>query len=183
MNSLLRLEFFKSLGFPSKEVGMLFIKENKKLSKEIESKVNELEDEKYNIIEYIKENIFSKYEEKKEVYLMRVKSERYERILEKKELKKRELKSEMREEILREIRDEERSKKREILMKKYGRCVPVIKTEISSEDLEELFISVINKVECGEIDKDEMKVLEKLKEQVEKSINVIIKAREILKKY
>lgn len=183
MNSLLRLEFFKSLGFPSKEVGMLFIKENKKLSKEIESKVNELEDEKYKIIEYIKEKIFSRYEEKKDIYLMRVKSERYERILEKKELKKRELKSEMREEILREIRDEEMSKKREILMKKYGRCVPVIKKDISSEDIEELFISVINKVECGEIDKDEMKVLEKLKEQVEKSINVIIKAREILKKY
>jgi hypothetical protein len=39
-----------------------------------------------------------------------------------------------------------RSNKKKILMKKYARCVPVIKTDISSEDLEELFISVINNV-------------------------------------
>ena len=51
MNALLKLEFFKSLGFPSKESGVEFINQNKNLRKEIEEKVEELEEARYEIIE------------------------------------------------------------------------------------------------------------------------------------
>ena len=51
MNSLLKLEFFKSLGFPTKEAGMSFIKDNPKLKKQIDEKVDEIDDLKYNVIE------------------------------------------------------------------------------------------------------------------------------------
>ena len=185
MNSLLRLEFFKSLGFPSKESGMLFIKENKKLGKEIECKVEELEDEKYKIIESIKEDIFSKYEDKKEVFLTKVKSERKEKLEEKKEAKKRVLKEEMRDEILMELREEEKNKKIEKLRKKYMKGMPVISDDMKERVgcLEELFVSVLSKLDNGEIDKDEIKVIEKLKDQVEKAMSVIVKVSDTLDKY
>ena len=185
MNSLLRLEFFKSLGFPSKESGMLFIKENDKIKKEIDEKVSELEDAKDNIIEYIKECIFSKYEDKKDVFLIKIKSERNEKLAEKKEAKKRVLKEEMREEILMELREEEKNKKIEKLRKKYVKGMPSISNDIKDrvECLEELFISVLSKVDSGDIDKDEMKVIEKLKDQVEKAVGVIIKVSDTLEKY
>lgn len=185
MNSLLRLDFFKSLGFPSKESGMLFIKENNKIKKEIDEKVSELEDAKDSIIEYIKECIFSKYEDKKDVFLIRIKSERNEKLAEKKELKKRVLKEEMREEILMELREEEKNKKIEKLRKKYVKGMPSINNDIKDrmEGLEELFISVLSKVDSGDIDKDEMKVIEKLKDQVEKAVGVIIKVSDTLEKY
>ena len=44
MNSILNLAFFKSVGFPTKESGMSFVKENPKLQKEVELKVSEIEE-------------------------------------------------------------------------------------------------------------------------------------------
>lgn len=68
MNSLLKLEFFKSLGFPSKEAGMSFIKENPKLKKQIDEKVEEMDEIKYQVIEDIKDTIFPKYEDKRKYF-------------------------------------------------------------------------------------------------------------------
>lgn len=185
MNSLLRLEFFKSLGFPSKESGMSFIKENKKLKSEIEEKVSELDELRDEIIENIKCDVFSKYEVKKEIYILKVKSERNEKLAEKKELKKRVLKEEMRDEILMELREEEKNKKIEKLRKKYVKGMPLISDNMKEKVgcLEELFVSVLSKLDNGEIDKDEIKVIEKLKDQVEKAMGVIVKVSDTLEKY
>lgn len=185
MNSLLKLEFFKSLGFPTKESGIAFIKQNPKLKKQIDEKVDEIDEVKYQVIEEIKEGIFPKYEDKKEMFLIKVKNERSEKIAHKKDLQKKALKEEMREEILKELREEEMDERKSKLKKKYPKAIPSI-DENSSEKLkviEEMFIDVMKKVDAGDIDKDELKVIEKMKEQVEKAVAVIIKVHDTMEKY
>lgn len=185
MNSLLKLEFFKSLGFPSKEAGMSFIKENPKLKKQIDEKVDEIDEMKYQVIEDIKEKVFSKYEDKKEIFLIKVKNERSEKLAYKKDLQKKVLKEEMREEILKELREEEMDEKKNKLKKKYPKTIPVIDEDAADKlkSLENLFVSVVKKVECGGIDEDEIKVIEKMKDQIEKAVATIIKVSNSLEKY
>lgn len=185
MNSLLKLEFFKSLGFPSKEAGMSFIKENPKLKKQIDEKVDEIDEMKYQVIEDIKEKVFSKYEDKKEIFLIKVKNERSEKLAYKKDLQKKALKEEMREEILKELREEEMDEKKNKLKKKYPKTIPVIDEDASDKlkSLENLFVSVVKKVESGDIDEDEIKVIEKMKDQIEKAVATIIKVSNSLEKY
>ena len=185
MNSLLKLEFFKSLGFPTKESGMAFIKGNPKLKKQIDEKVDEIDEMKYQVIEEIKEGIFPKYEDKKEIFLIKVKNERSDKIAHKKDLQKKALKEEMREEILKELREEEMDEKRDKLNKKYPKAIPSI-DENSIEKLkviEEMFVNVMKKIDSGDIDKDELKVIEKMKDQVEKAVAVIIKVHDTIEKY
>ena len=185
MNALLKLEFFKSLGFPSKEAGVAFIKENPKLKKKIDEKVDELDEMKYQVIEEIKENVFPKYEDKKEIFLIKVKNERSEKLAHKKDLQKKALKEEMRAEILKEIMDEEMDEKKTKLKKKYPKAIPEIDEESFDKlkTLEDIFVNVMKKVDSGDIDKDELKVIEKMKEQVEKAVAVIIKVHNTMDKY
>lgn len=185
MNSLLKLEFFKSLGFPSKEAGMSFIKENPKLKKQIDEKVDEIDEMKYQVIEDIKEKVFPKFEDKKEIFLIKVKNERSEKLAYKKELQKKALKEEMREEILKELREEELDEKKNKLKKKYPKAIPSIDEESYDKlkIIEEMFVNVMKKIESGEIDKDEIKVIEKMKDQVEKAVVTILKVSNTLEKY
>lgn len=185
MNALLKLEFFKSLGFPSKESGMAFIKENPKLKKQIEEKVDEIDEMKYQVIEEIKDNVFPKYEEKKEIFLIKVKNDRSEKLAHKKDLQKKALKEEMRAEILKELMDEEKDEKKSKLKKKYPKAIPEIDEDSFEklQGLEELFVKVTSRIESGDIDKDELKVIEKMKEQVEKAVAVILKVHNTMEKY
>jgi hypothetical protein len=185
MNSLLKLEFFKSLGFPSKESGMAFIKENPKLKKQIDEKVDDLEEMKYQVIEDIKEKVFTKYDDKKEIFLIKVKNERSEKLAHKKELQKKALKEEMREEILKELRDEEMDEKKNKLKKKYPKAIPSIKEESTEKlkSLEEVFVNVVKRIDTGDIDEDELAVIEKMKEQVEKAVATIMKVSSVMEKY
>ncbi len=185
MNSLLKLEFFKSIGFPSKEAGVAFIKENPKLKKQIDEKVDEIDEIKYQVIEDIKERIFPKYEDKKEIYLIKVKNERSDKLAHKKELQKKVLKEEMREEILKELRDEEMESKKSKLKKKYPKALPTIEEDVSDKikGMEDLFVKVLKGIESGEIDEDELKVVEKMKDQVEKAIAIITKVHDTMQKY
>lgn len=185
MNSLLKLEFFKSLGFPSKEAGMSFIKDNPKLKKQIDEKVDEMEEMKYQTIEGIKEGIFPKYEDKKEVFLIRVKNERSDKLAYKKDLQKKALKEEMREEIMKELREEEMDDKKNKLRKKYPKAIPSLDEDASEKlkSIENLFVNVIKRIDCGDIDEDEVKVIEKMREQIEKAVLVIMKVSGSLEKY
>ena len=185
MNALLKLEFFKSLGFPTKESGMAFIKQNPKLKKQIDEKVDEIDEMKYQVIEEIKENVFTKYEDKKEIFLFKVKNERSDKLAHKKELQKKALKEEMRAEILKELMDEDKDEKKNKLKKKYPKAIPSIDEESFDklQALEEMFVKVISSIESGDIDKEELKVIEKMKEQVEKAVAVIIKVHNTMEKY
>ena len=185
MNSLLKLEFFKSLGFPSKESGLSFINDNSKLKKQIQEKVDEMEEMKYQTIEGIKESIFPKYEDKKDIFLIRVKNERSDKLDYKKELQKKALKEEMRDEIMKELREEEMDEKKNKMKKKYPKSIPSVDEDAIEKlkSLEDLFVNVLKKVESGEIDKDEIKVIEKMKDQVEKAVATIMKVSNILEKY
>ncbi len=185
MNSLLKLEFFKSLSFPSKEAGMSFIKDNPKLKKQIEDKVDEMEEMKYQMIEEIKETIFPKYEDKREVFLIRVKNERSDKLAYKKDLQKKALKEEMREEIMKELREEEMDDKKNKLRKKYPKAIPSVDEDASEKlkSIENLFVNVIKRIDCGDIDEDEVKVIEKMREQIEKAVLVIMKVSGSLEKY
>jgi hypothetical protein len=185
MNSLLKLEFFKSLSFPSKETGMEFIKQHPKLNKQIQEKVDEMEEMKYQTIEDIKETIFPKYEDKKDVFLIRVKNERSDKLAYKKDLQKKALKEEMRDEIMKELREEEMDERKNNLKKKYPKALPCI-DEDASEKLkliENLFVNVIKRIDCGDIDDDEIKAIEKMKDQIEKAVLVIMKVSGSLEKY
>lgn len=185
MNSLLKLEFFKSLGFPSKEAGVAFIKENPKLKKQIDEKVDEIDELKYNVIEEIKENIFPKYEDKKEIFLIKVKNERSEKLAYKKELQKKALKEEMREEILKELKEEEMDERKNKLKIKYPKIIPSINEDVYEklQSIEDLFVNVVKRVDNGEIKEEELKAIEKMREQIEKATAVIIKVSNSLEKY
>lgn len=185
MNSLLKLEFFKSLGFPSKESGMAFIKENPKLKKQIDEKVDSIDELKYQVIEEIKETVFPKYEDKKEIFLIKVKNDRSEKLAHKKDLQKKALKEEMRAEILKELKDEEMDEEKNRLKKKYPKAIPSIDEDASEQlkNMEDLFVKVMKRVKSGDIDEDELKVIEKMKDQVEKAVAVIIKVHNAMEKY
>lgn len=185
MNSLLKLEFFKSLGFPSKESGMSFIKENPKLKKQIDEKVDSIDELKYQVIEEIKESVFPKYEDKKEIFLIKVKNERSDKLAHKKDLQKKALKEEMRAEILKELKDEEMDEEKNRLKKKYPKAIPSIDEDASEQlkNMEDLFVKVMKRVKSGDIDEDELKVIEKMKDQVEKAVAVIIKVHNAMEKY
>jgi hypothetical protein len=185
MNSLLKLEFFKALGFPTKESGVAFIKENPKLKKQIDEKVDAIDEMKYQVIEEIKETVFPKYDDKKEIFLIKVKNERSEKIAHKKDLQKKALKEEMREEILRELKNEEMDERKNKLKKKYPKAIPSIDEDASEhlKSIEDLFVKVMKKMESGDIDEDELKVIEKMKDQIEKAVAVIIKVHNTMEKY
>jgi len=185
MNSLLNLVFFKSLSFPSKESGMEFIKLNPKLKKQIDEKVNELDEAKYLITESIKEDIFIQYNDKKEVFLIKVKNERNDKLLHKKELQKKALKEEMKAELLKEIKNEEMDEKKSKIMKRYPNAIPVIEkvTLEKINELQDLFLDVVKRIDSGDIDEDELVIVEKTKEQVEKAIALLMKASKTLKSY
>lgn len=183
MNSLLKLEFFKSLSFPSKETGMEFIKQNPKLKKEIEVKVDEMEEAKYLVLESIREEIFPKYSEKKEVFIMKSKMDKNVKLAEKKELQKKALKEDLREELLKELKEEKEEESKRKLMKKYPKAVPEFIKDFSFGDLEQQFLRALQKVESGDIDSDELIVIEKAKEQIEKAMLVIMKAKKTIEKY
>ena len=185
MNSLLKLEFFKSLGFISKEVGMSFIKQHPKLKRAIDEKIDELEETKYNVIEDLKENVFPKYESQRELFMIKVKGERNEKLAHKKEIQKKILKEEMRDEILKELRAEEFGEKKNKMKKKYPKGIPEINLEAIDkiQNMETMFINVVKCIESGDIDEDEIKVIEKMKDQVEKSIATILKVSKLLESY
>lgn len=185
MNALLKLEFFKSLGFPSKEAGMAFIKENPKLKKQIDDKVDEIDEMKYQVIEDLKDKVFPKYDDKKEVFLIKVKSERSEKLAYKKELQKKALKEEMRAEIMKELREEEMDEKKNKMKKKYPKAIPSIDEDVFEKlkSLEDMFVTVTKKIDIGDIDEDEVKVIEKMKDQIEKAVATIMKVSSTLEKY
>lgn len=184
MNSLLKLEFFKSLGFPTKESGVEFIKQNPKLKKQIEAKVDEIDEVKYQMIEEIKDKIFSKFESQKEVFMIQVKGKRAEKLAHKKDLQKRMLKEELRAELLQEIKQEDKQEKANKMKKKYPRAYPEIDNELLAKlpDLESLFNIVIKKIDSEDIDEDNIVIIEKQKANVDRALELLKKAMSVLEK-
>lgn len=184
MNSLLKLEFFKSLGFPTKESGISFIKENPKLRKAIDDKVDEIEEAKYQIIETIKEKVFPKFDSQKELFLVQVKGKRAEKLAHKKEVQKRMLKEELRAELLQEIKQEEYVEKANKMKKKYPGSYPEIDNELLAKlpDLESLFNTVIKKIDNETIDEDNIVIVEKQKANVEKALEILKKVMLVMDK-
>ncbi len=185
MNSLLKLEFFKSIGFPTKESGMAFINENENLKKQIEEKVDEIDDVKYKIIDYIRDKIFPKYEEKKDIFILKVKGEQSAKIAHKKDLQKKALKEEMKEELLKEIKEEEEMEKKKKLIKNYPDAIPIIEKDIAEKfiTIQDQFVKIMKMYDRGDIKQSELKNIEKMKDQVEKAFNVIEKVSKHLDKY
>lgn len=184
MNSLLKLEFFKSLGFISKETGMEFIKQNPKLKKAIDEKIDELEETKYQVIETIKEKVFPKFESQKEVFMIQVKGKRAEKLAHKKDLQKKMLKEELRAELLQEIKQEEKQEKANKMKKLYPKAYPEIDNELLAKlpDLESLFNIVIKKIDSEDIDEDNIVIVEKMKIQTERAFELLKKAMSVLEK-
>jgi hypothetical protein len=184
MNSLLKLEFFKSLGFPTKESGISFIKENPKLKKQIEAKVDEIDEVKYQVIEEIKDKIFSKFESQKELFMIQVKGKRAEKLAHKKDLQKQALKEELRAELLQEIKQEEKQELSSKMKKKYPGAYLEIDNELLAKlpDLESLFNIVIKKIDSEDIDEDNIVLLEKMKIQTERAFELLKKAMSVLEK-
>lgn len=184
MNSLLKLEFFKSLGFISKETGMEFIKQNPKLKKAIDEKIDELEETKYQVIETIKEKVFPKFDSQKEVFMIQVKGKRAEKLAHKKEVQKRMLKEELRAELLQEIKQEEFVEKANKMKKKYPKAYAEIDDEFISKlpQLDQLFNSVIKKIDSEDIDSDNISIIEKQKANVERAFELLKKAMSVLEK-
>ena len=184
MNTLLKLEFYKSLGFSTKESGVEFVKQNPKLKKQIEEKVDEIEEVKYQLIDSIKEEIFPKYDSQKQFFLIQVKGKRAEKIADKKDLQKQVLKEELRAELIEEIKMEEQSEKKNKLKKNYPKAYVEIEPYIIKElpNLEQLFTQVIKKIDIEDIDEDNIVIVEKQKIQVEKAFEMLKKAIIVMEK-
>lgn len=181
INSLLKLEFFKSLGFASKENGMEFIKVNVKLQKAIQGKVEEYNEQTYLLLEDLKDNVFSKFDDKKELFIIKFKNEKGEKLAHKKEVLKLSLKEEMRDEILMEIKNEQNEIQQLKLQNKFPKCIPEKSVEIENlNNLLSMFHTVVSQIDNGLIDKDEIKTVEKAKEQVDKAMAMLQKATNTL---
>ncbi|HBS53634.1 MAG TPA: hypothetical protein DD806_06515 [Flavobacterium sp.] len=184
MNSVLKLDFFKSLGFPSKEAGIEFIKQQPKLKRAIDEKIDELEETKYQVIETIKEKVFQKFESQKELFLLQVKGKRAEKLAHKKEVQKRMLKEELRAELLQEIKQEEKQEKANKMKKNYPKAYPEIDNEllVKLPDLESLFNAVIKKIDNETLDSDNIVIIEKQKANVERAFELLKKAMLVMEK-
>lgn len=170
IGNLLKLEFFKGQGFPTKESGMKFIMNQEKLNKKIVKRVNDMEEYKYNVIEKIKE-ICGKYGEEKEKYMKSVRSDR----LLKLENKKEKTKSIFKEEIREELRNEEKIKRINELKKKYPDMIPDISNETQHilETLEQLFI---NAIENG----GDLKKIALMKTETDKALEILAKVKKTI---
>ena len=175
MDALLKLSFFKALGFNSKENGLQFIEQNQKLKDQIEEKVCELDEQKYQTIEEIKNTVFPKYNVNKRVFIANMKKNRAEKVNMRKEMQKQAVKEDLRAELREELRNEERLEKEERLKAKYSKAYPK-DIEFNAENINKLFMSVINKVDNKQIDKDNIIVVEKQRLQVEKAFDMLKKA-------
>jgi hypothetical protein len=177
MEKLLTAVWFKKIGFPSKMDGMSFIKSQKKLVKFMDEKTDEVEEFKYQKVAEFEE-YFEKFEKEKSVFLVGVKEKQKERIQQKKDIQKQSLKEEMRAEILKEITEEENQKN-------YPKVFPIYdKEEVSLYvTLDEMFSSAIKKMKRGELNKAEIKQLEKLKEQAEGAFATLSNVCKTLKEY
>jgi hypothetical protein len=181
MNALLNLSFFKSIGFYSKENGLQFIDQNPGLKDKIEEKVCELDEQKYEIIEEIKNKVFLKYNVHKKVFIAKMKKNRVEKISEKKEIQKQSSKEDLKAELRAEIKEEERLEKEQRLKKKYSKAYPR-PVEFNAENINKLFISVINKIDNKELSTNNLIIIEKQRLQVEKAFELIKKAIVTLEK-
>lgn len=181
MEALLKLSFFKSLGFYSKEHGLQFIDENPSLKDKIEEKVCELDEQKYQTIEEIKNIIFPKYNVNKRVFIANMKKNRAEKVSMRKEMQKQAVKEDLKAELREELRNEQRLEKEENLKAKYSKAYPK-DIEFNAENINKLFISVINKVDNKELDKDNLIIIEKQRLQVEKAFDMLKKAIVTLEK-
>lgn len=188
MNSLLNLALFKSLGFNTKTDGMEFINQHSKLKRQIMETVDELEETKYLILENIKNDIFPKYNDKKEIFIINIKNEHSQKLSDKKimqrQLLKDSMKDELRNEIRAELEAEELDEKKIRLMKKYPNAYIEFSANLLEDlgNLENIFSSIIKKIDQNEIDKDIIQIIEKQKIQVEKSIYMLSKSIDIIKK-
>ncbi|MEO9258019.1 MAG: hypothetical protein ABI207_06530 [Crocinitomicaceae bacterium] len=165
MNSLLKLEVFKSLKFETKEAGMRFIKENKKLSICIQEEIDNLDEVKYNCIENIKvlfdeEPIAGKLSK----FLMKEKMERQYRIENKKVMQREILKESLREEIMNEMK-----------ISQYSDVYPNFK-EISIGDIKSKFNEIVDQ----KLNEKQRKKLMKAKDEMEKAIMIMEHVNEML---
>ena len=167
ISSLLKLDFFKGQGFPTKESGMKFIMSESILKKKIRVKANELEECKYNIIEEIK-NLFEKFEGPKDFFMKTIKADSVAKA-------KEQLKSELKDEIMKEIKDEEYNRRIMKLKIKYPDHIPEISLDAvhNLDILEQLFMKA---VENG----DELKTIAKMKTDTEKALATLSKVRKVM---
>lgn len=184
MEKLLNLAFFLSVGFKTKTDGIAFLKQNPKLKKCIEEKVNEIEDVKEQIIDDIKEKLFPKYDSQKAMFLMEVKCNRIEKKNYKKELEKQALKNELRAELREEIKNEEIDENKMKLKKNYPNAYPIINNDLIEQlpNLEHLFNTVLKQIDNEDINTDQLSIVEKQKIQVEKALGMLKKSIAIMNK-
>jgi hypothetical protein len=163
---------------------MEFIKQQPKLKKAIEEKVDEIEETKYQVIETIKEKVFPKFDTQREVFMIQVKGKRAEKLAHKKDLQKQALKEELRAELKAELLQEEKQEKSNKMKKNYPKAYPEIDNELLSKlpDLESLFNIVIKKIDSEDIDEDNIVIVEKQKANVEKALEMLKKAMSVLEK-
>lgn len=185
MNLLLKLDVFKSLGFATKSSGIDFVNENIKLKKFINEKIKKLDIIRSDIIDEIKDEINIKYKDNKSIFLSKMKDVQNEKKIYKIDIKKKMLKKEMREEILMEIKNEEYNKKRNKIIKNYSKSVPNINDDniVNMIKLRDLFYDIIERIDNGDIDEDEIIVINKAKDQVEKAMLVLSKTMKTLENY
>lgn len=174
IGALLKLDFFKGQGFPTKESGMRFIMSESKLKRKIGGKVNEIEECRYNIIEEIKD-LFEKFEGPKDIFMMSIKAEKAAKLEEKKQKAKEQLKAEMKDEIMKEFRDEEYNRRIMKLKMKYPEHIPEISLDAvhDLDILEQLFMKA---VENG----DNLKTIAKMKTDTEKALATLAKVRKVM---
>lgn len=168
LKGYLRLEFFKRLGFETKEDGMQFIDEQDKLKNNLEEKVHEIDEMKRGVLNEMSE-MFRSFEKEKYSFLKNAKEKRLANKEAKKEMKKNDIKNEMKEEILKEIEEE----RRRVELENNAKYCPEL-GDISADELKDMFLKVL-KTDCDK------KKLEKMKGDVEKGYKMIEKVMGLLK--
>ena len=175
MEKMIRYEFFKKLGFPTKMDGIAFIKANTDLQKKMNKIGNSIEEYKNMKMEEFEE-YFGKYSKEKKMFLAGVKDKIKGRKDEKKEIQKELLKKELKEEIMREIEEKENE-----TLSKNAEMYPVYDKECDIMAIDKKFAKVIRNK--SEMSKKEITEIKELKKKTEEAMKLLNKINNRLDKY
>lgn len=173
---MIKYEFFKKLGFPTKMDGVAFVETMPELQKKMNKIGQSIEEYKNTKINEFEES-FSKYSRERKMFLEGCKEKIKERKEEKKEIQKELIKNDLRQEIMQELQEE---KEKEVVYKNVN-MYPVYDKNVNLMFIDKKFAKIIKNK--NELSKKQIAEIKELKKKTEEAMNLLIKINDRLDKY
>jgi hypothetical protein len=176
MEKMIKFEFFKRLGFPTKMDGIAFVETIPDLQKKMNKIGQSIEEYKNDKMDEFEE-YFEKYNKEKKMYLMGVKDKIKERKETKKELQKEVMKKDLKEEIMREMEEEKEME----ITNANGDMYPIYDKESDIMEIDKKFARLIRNK--GSLTKKQIAEIKALKKKTEETMEILNKISKKLDSY